>query len=384
MNGRSVSLPPLGLYVHLPWCVSKCPYCDFNSHPLRRALPADEYGRAVLRDLENLPDAAGRPLSSVFFGGGTPSLFPAETIERILTGAVNRFGSEPDMEITLEANPGSADAGRFSDYRRIGVNRLSIGAQSFHDRQLQALGRAHQAADITAAMRRARQAGFDNVNLDIMYGLPDQDTSGAMKDLQSALSLAPEHVSWYQLTLEPGTLFHARPPRLPSEDECWEMSRQGCAYLHDAGYRRYEVSAFARPGLACAHNLNYWEYGDYLGVGAGAHGKITVDSGKVYRWSLARSPSLYMASGRVTPRGPLAPDEVRFEFMLNALRLCRGFTEQLFACRTGQPSLEVLPALESAQERGLMSYQPGSGRWMPTERGMSFISDIQALFLPAD
>lgn len=382
MSGSPGTLPPLALYVHLPWCVSKCPYCDFNSHPLHGALPADAYGDAVLRDLENMPDAGGRPLSSVFFGGGTPSLFPADTIQRILQAAVDRFGAEPDMEVTLEANPGSSDADRFRAYRRMGVNRLSIGAQSFDDRQLETLGRAHRAGDIPVAVDRARRAGFDNLNLDIMHGLPGQDTAAAMKDLQSAVGLSPEHLSWYQLTLEPGTVFYAQPPELPHEDECWQMTQQGLAFLADAGYGRYEVSAFAKPERRCLHNLNYWQYGDYLGAGAGAHGKITGHDGGVYRWSLTRSPALYMAGGQVSPQGPLDPAEIRFEFMLNALRLCQGFTEQLFADRTGQTPDTVLPLLRSARARGLMSHRLSESRWAPTDRGMSFLGDIQALFLP--
>ena len=375
--------PPLSLYVHLPWCVSKCPYCDFNSHPLRGELPVDGYLDSILRDLQAMPDTGDRVLSSIFFGGGTPSLFPSVAIGRIIDAARSRFGFDAGIEITLEANPGSADADGFAGYLEQGVNRLSIGAQSFSDQKLSALGRAHDASDVPRAFRCAREAGFKNLNLDIMFGLPEQDLAEAMADLEAALALEPEHLSWYQLTLEPGTVFHASPPKLPDEDVCWAMSQQGAQLLKQAGFTRYEVSAFTRPGFACRHNMNYWEFGDYLGAGAGAHGKISSPDGSIHRWSMRRSPSLYMAGTGEPWTRRLSAEEVQFEFMLNVLRLTHGFGESLFLRRTGQSAGTIRPRLEAARKKGWMEYLSGEERWRPTPQGMAFLNDVQSLFLPA-
>ncbi|MGB5249757.1 MAG: radical SAM family heme chaperone HemW [Gammaproteobacteria bacterium] len=382
---------PLSLYVHLPWCVKKCPYCDFNSHALGDALPEARYLDALSDDLHGeLKRADGRTVDSIFFGGGTPSLFSADAIGRVID-TVDRHGMlASDAEITLEANPGTVERGRFAGFASAGVNRISLGAQSFDPGQLAALGRIHSDADIWLALDELDAAGISNFNLDLMYGLPGQDVAGAMADLEQAISAGPSHISHYQLTIEPNTLFHARPPALPDED-CVADAEIACAKrLAAAGYQRYEVSAYARDQLACRHNINYWSFGDYLGAGAGAHGKLTTrhsaGAGLTVkrRWKL-RHPSAYMsASGqRLDGEATISGPQLRFEFMLNALRLTAGFHERQFEQRTGLPISDLRSELTKLELEGLMETDQNGG-WRGTRRGMRFLNDLQARFLPSD
>ncbi|RPE74852.1 anaerobic coproporphyrinogen III oxidase [Vulcaniibacterium tengchongense] len=378
--------PPLSLYVHLPWCVRKCPYCDFNSHEARGAAPFEPYVDALLADLDHdLPLVWGRTVHSVFFGGGTPSLFPSEAIDRFLQGASGRLRFAPGCEITLETNPGTAEHGRFEAYRAAGVNRLSFGIQSFDDGCLRRLGRIHDGAEAESAVKQAQDAGFDNLNLDLMYALPGQDPAMAERDLERALALQPAHLSHYQLTLEPNTLFAARPPAgLPDDDTAWDMQERCQARLAEAGYAQYEISAYARPGRQCAHNLNYWRYGDYLGIGAGAHGKLTLGAEQAIlrRWKV-KHPAQYLAqAGRAEAVGGderVEPARRPFEFMLNALRLAEGFALELFEARTGLPRAAIAPQLAEAVDAGWL--ETDGARVRPTELGLRFANDAIALFL---
>jgi putative oxygen-independent coproporphyrinogen III oxidase len=358
------SLPPLSLYVHLPWCVRKCPYCDFNSYEARGALPDLAYVEALLRDLRSeLPFVQGRSIVTVFLGGGTPSLFSAEAIERLLTGLKNEVSLAATVEITLEANPGAVDAARFAAFREAGVNRLSIGIQSFRNEQLQALGRVHDAAEARVAVATARAAGFDNFNLDLMYGLPNDDVTGAVADLEQAIELGPTHLSWYQLTLEPNTAFERRPPPLPDDEIVAQTEQQGRALLAQHGYARYEISAYARQGRRCQHNLNYWQFGDYLGLGAGAHGKVTLQAtGEIARRAKTRNPRTYVqragAAEAVTEERIHAPKQASLEFLMNALRLVDGTPADVFAARAGQPAANIESARAAGVERGWLTTQP--------------------------
>ncbi len=378
--------PPLSLYVHLPWCVRKCPYCDFNSHQGKGALPFDEYTQALIRDLDqDLPLVWGRTVHSVFFGGGTPSLFPPETIDHFLQAASSRLRFAPGCEITLETNPGTAEHGRFDRYRDAGVNRISFGIQSFDDDCLKRLGRIHDSNEAERAVKLAQDAGYDNFNLDLMYALPEQTLAMAERDLQRAFALQPAHISHYQLTLEPNTIFFARPPKgIPDDDHAWDMQEHCQAMLADAGYAHYEVSAYARPGRQCAHNLNYWRFGDYLGVGAGAHGKITLgaDQTILRRWKV-KHPTTYLdAAGTPQAIGGddrIAPERRPFEFMLNALRLHEGFALADFEARTGLSAATIALPLEQAQQHGWLTLS--EGRAVPTELGRRFTNDVVELFL---
>jgi putative oxygen-independent coproporphyrinogen III oxidase len=378
--------PPLSLYVHLPWCVRKCPYCDFNSHGAKGALPFDEYVDALVRDLEHdLPLVWGRTVHTVFFGGGTPSLFPPDAIERILQAASSRLRFAPEAEITLEANPGTAEHGRFDGYRAAGVNRISFGIQSFDDGCLQRLGRIHDSDEAEAAVKLAQDAGFDNLNLDLMYALPGQDLAMAEHDLARAFALQPAHISHYQLTLEPNTVFHARPPQgIPDEDAAWDIQERCQALLAAAGYAQYETSAYARPGRQCAHNLNYWRNGDYLGIGAGAHGKITLgaDQAILRRWK-HKHPATWMAAAGTTAAiggdDRIEPQRRPFEFMLNALRLHEGFALADFEARTGLSRDSLQPQLREAAEREWLVVS--DTRVLPTALGRRFANDVIALFL---
>ncbi len=379
-----LTAPPLGLYVHLPWCVSKCPYCDFNSHGLRGSLPWRRYTEAVVRDLERAAAGLGdREIATVFFGGGTPSLFPAESIAAILAAAARCLPVAAGAEVTLEANPGALELGDLGAFRDAGVNRLSLGVQSFSADALAALGRVHGPGDARAAAGAVPAAGLGRLNLDLMYALPGQTTEEAVADVRAALSLGPEHISHYQLTLEPNTLFHARPPVLPDEDAAAAMQEATATALASAGMRRYEVSAWSRPGAECRHNLNYWRYGDYLGVGAGAHGKLTwPEAARVERIRRLRHPEAYMAAADpVETREDVSPADRIFEFMLNALRLVEGFDTALFERRTGVPARGLAPAVDRAVQRGLLEPRNGPG-WRPTPRGLQFLNDLQILFLP--
>ncbi len=383
------SLPPLSLYIHLPWCVQKCPYCDFNSHALKGSgadsLPEDRYIDALIADLEHdLPRVWGRPVQSIFFGGGTPSLFSAAAIDRLLAAVRARLPLRPDAEITLEANPGTVELARFQGYRAAGVNRLSIGIQSFNAGQLRALGRIHGRDEALRAATAARAAGFDNFNLDLMFGLPNQTVDEARADLQCALDLAPTHLSLYQLTIEPNTLFHAQPPPLPDDDRVWEIQSALQTMTAAAGFQHYEISAYARDGLSARHNLNYWRFGDYLGIGAGAHAKITDASGITRLWK-TKQPAEYMGKAG-TPAAiggeqRLTRADAAFEFMLNALRLSAGFEPALFQERTAQPLSLVESALLQAESKGLVVRR--HDRIQPTEKGLRFLNDLLCLFLPA-
>jgi oxygen-independent coproporphyrinogen-3 oxidase len=376
--------PSLTLYVHLPWCVRKCPYCDFNSYEARGAVADVAYVEAVLRDLRSeLPQVAGRSVEAVFIGGGTPSLFSGDAIARLLDGVRSTVELAPEAEITLEANPGAADTARFAAFREAGVNRLSIGVQSFRDAQLRALGRVHDAAAACAAVAAARSAGFDNFNVDLMYGLPGDDTVGELADLEQGLALAPAHLSWYQLTLEPNTAFARRPPRLPDDDLVAEVEERGRAVLAAAGYARYEISAYARAGRHCTHNLNYWRFGDYVGVGAGAHGKITLaEDGAIERRVKTRNPRTFgerAGSPAAVSRERIdAPRQAALEFLLNALRLVDGVETGVFTARAGQPLTAVAAARSAAVARGWLA--PDADVLRATPLGLDRLNRLLELF----
>jgi putative oxygen-independent coproporphyrinogen III oxidase len=378
------TLPPLALYVHLPWCIRKCPYCDFNSYEAGSGGIDDaRYVDALLRDLDaELPFAQGRALASVFIGGGTPSLFSGAAIARLLAGVRERLDLAELAEVTLEANPGAVDAARFAEYRDAGVNRLSIGVQSFRAEQLRRLGRVHGPEEAVRAIDLARAAGFESFNVDLMYALPDDDVDGALLDLQAALERRPPHLSWYQLALEPNTAFHRRPPPLPAEDVVLEIERRGRELLAAHGFRRYEVSAYERAGR-CAHNLNYWRFGDYLGLGAGAHGKVTLlRDGAIERRAKTRNPRTYQsAAGTAAAVAVERIDDARqvtVEFMLNALRLPEGVPVALFEERAGQPIGSIEEVLRDARERGWLADETGVLR--PTASGLQVLNRLLGLF----
>ena len=379
------SPPPLGLYIHLPWCQRKCPYCDFNSHAIDGEIPEKAYVAALLNDLEqDLPLIWGRRIESIFIGGGTPSLFSATAIDSLLSGLRALLNFAPAIEVTLESNPGSADRENYRGYREAGVNRLSIGVQSFDNAQLENLGRVHDAAEARAAYAGARDAGFENINLDLMFALPRQGLQQALADLALAIELGPEHLSHYQLTLEPNTLFHKQPPAgMPDHDLGAEQQHACQALLGDNGYHQYEVSAWCRAGRESQHNLNYWHFGDYLGIGAGAHGKITLaGENRVVRRQRQRQPRAYLAeAGRnsIVSENELGMADLCFEFMLNALRLKQGFAGNLFHANTGLSLNLLLPTLETARDKGLLEFD--GARIRPTELGFDHLNELQALFL---
>jgi oxygen-independent coproporphyrinogen-3 oxidase len=388
VNSRAVNfraLPPLSLYIHIPWCVRKCPYCDFNSHEARGAFPEKEYVAALVRDLElALPLIWGRKVYTVFFGGGTPSLLSGESVAEILRQVRLLLPLDIDAEITLEANPGTVEAERFAAYRDAGVNRLSLGIQSFNDGQLQALGRIHTADEAKRAIEIA-QRHFDNINLDLMYALPQQTLEQALQDVQTALRFKPQHLSCYHLTLEPNTLFYRNPPPLPDDDASSEMQQHIEALLAERGYEHYETSAFAQPKKRARHNLNYWQFGDYLGIGAGAHSKLSFHD-KVLRQMRYKQPQAYLdAVARGVPvqeEHDVTHRDIAFEFMMNALRLNGGFDEALFQERTSLPLLVIRRELEEAEKRGLLVRE--GQRIAPTEMGQRFLNDLLQIFLAAE
>lgn len=380
--------PPLSLYIHLPWCVSKCPYCDFNSHKAGESPPRGRYLEALDADMRaEAGRVQGRTVDTIFMGGGTPSLFAPEEIQQVLARAHAEFNIAVDAEITMEANPGTVECGALAAYRSAGVNRLSLGAQSFDRDALVRLGRIHGPDEILAAFAEARAADFDSINLDLMYGLPGQTLATAKRDLDTAVDLGPEHISYYQLTLEPNTVFHSRPPEdLPDEETAFAMQEACHARLRHGGYQRYEISAFARPGQECRHNLNYWSFGDYLAIGAGAHGKITDANGTIRRYQKAAHPMSYIGAattpGQNLTMKKLGDEDILFEYMLNALRLPAGFTIDGFEERTGLDYGYVRDRLEKCRETGTLR-ENGEGSWQPTELGLRFLNDLQAQFLPS-
>ena len=382
------ALPPLSLYIHLPWCLRKCPYCDFNSHELRPAdsvageLPEQRYINALMADLEAaVPLVWGRTVHSIFIGGGTPSLFSPQAIDQLLSGVRARLRLESDCEITLEANPGTFEKDRFRAFRNAGVTRLSIGVQSFNDAHLKTLGRVHNGAQAIAAVEEAAQA-FDTFNLDIMYALPGQTLSNMEQDMQTAIALQPPHISIYHLTIEPNTYFSKFPPAIPEDDIAYEMLDRITEMTTAAGMARYEISAYAKPGHGCFHNTNYWQFGDYLGIGAGAHSKLSFPH-RVVRQVRWREPKLYMdnalAGNALSQDEDVKRADLPFEYMLNALRLRDGFLLQDFVARTGLPLTSIEPGLQQAEQKGLITRD--MVRVRPTERGFDFLSDLQGLFL---
>ncbi len=388
-----LQLPPLALYIHIPWCIRKCPYCDFNSHQAGENVPEAEYVAALRADLEaDLALVQGRKLTSIFFGGGTPSVFSAQAIGEILQDAERMVGFESDIEITLEANPGTFEQERFIGYRAAGVNRLSIGIQSFNERQLKLLGRIHGREEALAAVSVARRADFDNLNLDLMHGLPQQSPDDAQADLRQAIDLEPEHLSWYQLTIEPNTEFYSAPPVLPEEDSLADIQSRGEALLAQAGYRQYEVSAYARSGKRARHNMNYWSFGDYLGIGAGAHGKLTLpEQNKIMRRWKTRLPKHYMdkaptsGGASTAEHNPflagsevLTPTALPLDFLLNALRLNEGVATQLFAERTGLSPEALEPQWQELRRQGLV--EDRSDRLVTTDLGRRFLNDVLGRF----
>jgi oxygen-independent coproporphyrinogen-3 oxidase len=374
------ALPPLSLYVHFPWCVRKCPYCDFNSHEARGAIPEEAYVAALIADLEAaLPQVWGRSVTSIFFGGGTPSLMSGEAVDRLLAAFRARLPLLPEAEITLEANPGTAEAEKFAAYRAAGVNRISLGIQSFDDAKLAALGRIHSGFDAHHAIELALRH-FERVNLDLMYALPQQTLAAARRDLETAVTYGPQHLSAYHLTLEPNTAFHHAPPPLPDDDLAADMQEMAEETLAAAGYENYETSAFAKPGGRCRHNLNYWNFGDYLGIGAGAHGKISFPD-RIVREARLRNPKDYLAAAeRVQERHDIARSDLPFEFMMNALRLTAGFESRLFEERTGLSLAVIHAELLAAQRDGLLEMTPQHVR--PTRAGRRFLNRLLQSFLP--
>lgn len=386
INRQFDALPPLSLYIHIPWCIKKCPYCDFNSHTAADTLPEDDYIDALIRDINaELPHIWGRRLTSIFIGGGTPSLFSATAFERLLSHIHAVLPCLPDMEITLEANPGTFEQEKFSDYRKAGINRLSIGIQSFNDQHLSALGRVHNGLEARRAIDMVRKAGFNNFNLDLMYALPAQTTAEAISDLKTAINFEPTHLSHYQLTIEPNTFFHTHlPEKLPENDLIWDIQHQSQQILSAARYDQYEVSAYTKSGKRSQHNMNYWQFGDYLGIGAGAHGKISrADNNQVYRVSKLRQPKAYMENAgqasAISQQHDLSIEQIDFEFMLNALRLKDGVDSQLYQRHTGQALSSIQEKLDLAVAKGLLDVT--EQRIKPTEQGFLFLNDLLLIFL---
>lgn len=379
------SLPALSLYIHFPWCVQKCPYCDFNSHAVQGEVPEQDYVQALLRDLEqDLPLVWGRKVTTIFMGGGTPSLFSPQALRQLISGLRARLSLHSDVEISMEANPGTVEQEQFAAFRDLGVNRLSLGIQSFSDAQLRQLGRIHNAAEAVRAIRVAKQAGFDNFNLDLMFGLPGQSLDQALADLRTAVELEPMHLSWYQLTLEPNTSFYHNPPDLPDDDLLWQMQQRGQAFLADNGYEQYEISAYAREQKFCRHNLNYWSFGDYLGIGAGAHGKISLASDKsIRRISKKRSPREYLASANTGEFSSsvnfLSKEDVVLEYMMNAFRLRQGFTKAGFETNTGLSIESCMEQLVKAQDKGLLLMDETNV--VPSKQGQRYLNDLLQLFM---
>jgi putative oxygen-independent coproporphyrinogen III oxidase len=381
-----MQLPPLSLYIHIPWCVHKCPYCDFNSHAQKDTLPEDAYIDRLLDDLTcDLPYVQQRPLTSIFIGGGTPSLFSAEGIQRLLQGVAERIPFTPDIEITMEANPGTVEAGRFAAYHQAGVTRISIGVQSFNSDKLQRLGRIHDSEQAIRAARQAHTVPLRSFNLDLMHGLPNQSVDEALADIAQAIELSPPHLSWYQLTIEPNTAFGSQPPRLPEEDILWDIQDQGHQLLSAAGYRHYEISAYAKPGFECRHNLNYWKFGDYLGIGCGAHGKITLpDEQRIIRMAKKKHPRGYLdpAVAFLEQLRDVTTAELPFEYFMNRMRLYEPIPKQEFTAYTGLTVASVEPLLQKAYADGLLISDDHS--WTVTELGHRFLNTLLTQLIEED
>ena len=382
-------LPPLSLYIHVPWCVRKCPYCDFNSHESQGDIPEADYISALIEDLkQDLHWVQGREIQSIFFGGGTPSLLSARAYDTLFDGLTRHLSFSDNIEITLEANPGTFEAEKFNGYRRAGINRLSMGIQSFDPEQLKKLGRIHDKEQALRAIDMARDAGFDNFNLDLMHGLPDQTPEQALLDLDTALAFHPPHLSWYQLTIEPNTDFYKRPPVLPEDDILWDIQEQGQARLAEAGLKQYEISAYARPGRQARHNINYWRFGDYLGIGAGAHGKITIagpEGHRVLRSQKARLPKRYLDETRqfLSATDIIASDDIAFECMMNALRLHSGISITDFEQRTGVTLDSLSKPMQKAESLGLIERAQVNNQdyIRASERGKQYLNELLSLFL---
>ncbi|MCE0722631.1 MULTISPECIES: radical SAM family heme chaperone HemW [Legionella] len=372
---------PLSLYIHIPWCIRKCPYCDFNSHKSPEILPEQNYVQALIADLKtDLQHVETREICSIFIGGGTPSLFSAQAYDTLFTELKYLLSFAQDIEITMEANPGTVEQQRFTEYRQIGINRLSLGIQSFNPEHLYTLGRIHDAQQAHRAIDSARNAGFNNLNLDIMHSLPKQSVAQGLEDLRAAIAHQPEHLSWYQLTIEPNTVFYKEKPPLPSEDEAWILEEEGLALLKEAGFERYEISAFSKPARQAQHNLNYWLFGDYLGIGAGAHGKITTQNG-ILRTRKHRQPKEYLDYGKpfLASIETVNPQDLLFEFMLNATRLEQAIPLELFTQTTSLPLNYLLPKLKTAEQKKLITLT--DTYWQVTAFGRRYTNDLQALYL---
>lgn len=405
MNTPLLTTPPLSLYIHIPWCVEKCPYCDFNSHALKSKVPEHDYVNALIADLDAdiaRFDLSARPLHSIFIGGGTPSLFSAEAIASLLTQVLSRFKQNDsqnnacennNIEITLEANPGTVEADKFIGFAKAGVTRLSIGVQSFESDKLLKLGRIHNVSQAKFAAQLAHESGVKSFNLDLMHGLPNQSLDNALDDLKTAINLKPDHLSWYQLTIEPNTAFHSKPPKLPQDEVLWDIQDQGFKLLSDAGYQQYEISAFRlvnndkADDKQCQHNLNYWRFGDYLGIGCGAHGKITDSKkGVIQRTVKVKHPKGYLDQSRdpLDHLNTVTKDELPFEYMMNQLRLFSSFTLVEYQQRTGLAANTVLPTLLKAQNKKLMTCtdnHSNEGKWQVTQHGHRYLNDLLELFL---
>ncbi|ACS84581.1 radical SAM family heme chaperone HemW [Musicola paradisiaca] len=375
-----LKLPPLSLYIHIPWCIQKCPYCDFNSHALKGDVPHDEYVSHLLADLDaDLPLAGHRPLHSIFIGGGTPSLLSAEAMQRLLDGVRARLPLEDDAEITMEANPGTVEADRFNGYQQAGVNRISIGVQSFSAEKLTRLGRIHGPEEAKRAAQLAAGLGLGSFNLDLMHGLPEQSLDEALDDLRQAIELSPPHLSWYQLTIEPNTLFGSRPPRLPDDDALWDIFEQGHQLLSAAGYQQYETSAYAKPGYRCRHNLNYWRFGDYLGIGCGAHGKLSFADGRILRTVKTRHPRGYMQGNYLHQSNEVAMADRPFEYFMNRFRLLEAAPRDDFTALTGLPESAVRRQIDDALRQGYLT--ESADHWQITQHGKLFLNSLLELFL---
>jgi oxygen-independent coproporphyrinogen-3 oxidase len=373
-------LPPLSLYIHIPWCVQKCPYCDFNSHALKGEVPHLEYVQHLLQDLEqDLPLTAGREVRTIFIGGGTPSLLSSHAMQTLMDGVRARLTLAADAEITMEANPGTVEADRFSGYQAAGINRISIGVQSFSPQKLERLGRIHGPQEAKRAAELAAALGLRSFNLDLMHGLPDQSLEEALDDLRQAIALNPPHLSWYQLTIEPNTLFGSRPPQLPDDDALWDIYEQGHQLLTAAGYQQYETSAYAKPGYRCEHNLNYWRFGDYLGIGCGAHGKLTQADGRIVRTVKTRHPRGFMKGNYLDKQHEVADEDKPFEFFMNRFRLLEAAPRAEFQRYTGLDEQTIRPQMEQAITAGYVT--ESASEWQITEKGKLFLNSLLELFM---